>query len=135
MLSQMPTCFKALKGGSSNFGVVVSFTLRTFQLGGVWAGNMIYSAASTADLQLNAFNDFVANPHYDVNAAIQMSISFAPNVGVIFVNQPFYALPKAYPPTLKQFTKIQPVLADTTSLTTLPAFANESAQSSPHGSW
>jgi hypothetical protein len=126
--------FRALKGGSSNFGIVTAFTLRTFKLGGIWGGNMIYSAASTADQQLQAFYDFLADPRYDVNAAVQMSISFAPSVGVIFVNQPFYALPIAYPPALQRFTKIQPVLADQTSLSTLPAFAELSAQSSPYGS-
>jgi len=126
--------FRALKGGSSNFGIVTAFTLRTFKLGGIWGGNMIYSAASTADQQLQAFYDFLADPRYDVNAAVQMSISFAPSVGVIFVNQPFYALPKAYPPALQRFTQIQPVLVDQTSLSTLPAFAELSAQSSPYGS-
>jgi hypothetical protein len=127
--------YRALKGGSSNFGIVVSFTLRTFRLGGVWGGNMIYSAASTADQQLKAFNEFVADPLYDVNAAVQMSISFSSSVGVIFVNQPIYALPQVNPPSLQRFTTIRPVLADQTSMTTLFAFANESAQSSPHGAW
>jgi hypothetical protein len=127
--------YRALKGGSSNFGIVVSFTLRTFRLGGVWGGNMIYSAASTADRQLKAFNEFVGDPLYDVEAAVQMSISFSPIVGVVFVNQLIYALPQVNPSALQRFTTIRPVLADQTSLTTLSAFANESAQSSPHGAW
>ena len=126
--------FKALKGGSSNFGVVTSYTIRTFSLGGIWGGEIFYPAASTVDQQLPAFNDFAGNPNYDINAAVQVSISFAPSVGSIFVDQPFYALPKVNPPALRPFTKIKPQLADQTNLSTLAPFAAMDAASSPDGS-
>ncbi|KAF2675972.1 FAD binding domain protein [Lentithecium fluviatile CBS 122367] len=128
-----PELFRALKGGSNNFGIVVSFTLRTFPLGRVWGGNMVYLAAPTVDQQLKAFSDFTGNTHYDVHATVQMSISFAPSVGIIFVDQPFYALPRINPPALRSFTRIRPRLQDQTSLTTLTAFANASGQLSPLG--
>ena len=125
--------FKALKGGSSNFGIVTSFTIRTFQLGGIWGGNIFYQAEPTLDQQLKAFNEFTANDDYDINAAVQMSISFSPSVGNVFVNQPFYALPQINPPALQPFTKIQPQLGNQTALDTLPTFAVTDAASSPDG--
>jgi hypothetical protein len=126
--------FKALKGGSNNFGIVTSYTLRTFSLGGIWGGNIIYQANSTVNQQIRAFYDFTKNPHYDINAAVQMSISFSPSFGIVFVDQPFYALPVINPPVLHPFTSIQPQLADTTSLNTLAPFAIDAAASSPNGS-
>lgn len=126
--------FRALKGGSSNFGIVTSFTIRTFQLGGIWGGNIYYPAEPTLDQQLKAFSDFAGNNDYDVNAAVQMSISFSPSVGNIFVNQLFYALPEVNPPALHPFTNIQPQLADQTALNTLAPFAIADATLSPDGS-
>lgn len=101
--------FRALKGGSSNFGIVTSITVRTFKLNGIWGGNTFYQAEPTVEeQQLKAFNDFAGNQEYDTNAAVQMSISFSPSLGIVFVNQPFYALPQVNPAALRPFTNIQP---------------------------
>ena len=126
--------FRALKGGSSNFGIVTSFSVRTFQLGGIWGGNMYYQAGATLDQQLQAFNDFAGNDDYDINAAVQMSISFSPSAGIVFVNQPFYSLPQVNPPALYPFTNIQPQLSNETALSTLAPFAIADGSLSPHGS-
>lgn len=40
--SENTDLFWALKGGSSNFGIVTQFTVRTFPSPGIWAG--IYAA-------------------------------------------------------------------------------------------
>jgi FAD/FMN-containing dehydrogenase len=44
--------FFALQGGTNNFGIVTSFTLRTFEIGKVWGGTIQYPAD-----QLNAMID------------------------------------------------------------------------------
>lgn len=126
--------FKALRGGSSNFGVVTSFEIRTFQLGGIWGGNIYYQAEATVDQQLKAFSNFAGDDDYDISAAVQMSISFSPAVGLIFVDQPFYALPQVNPPALRPFTNIQPQLGNELALNTLASFANTSGAASPDGS-
>ncbi|KAL8729135.1 MAG: hypothetical protein Q9181_005108, partial [Wetmoreana brouardii] len=108
--------FKALKGGSSNFGIVTSFVIRTFPLGSIWGGNIYYPAEPTLDQQLKAYNEFAGNDDYDINAAVQMSISFSPKIGKVFVNQPFYARPQINPPALRPFTNIQPQLGNETAL-------------------
>ena len=126
--------FRALKGGSSNFGIVTSFSVRTFQLGGIWGGNIYYQAETTLDQQLKAFNDFAGKNDYDIRAAVQMSISFSPSAGNVFVNQPFYSLPQINPPALYPFTNIQPQLGNETALNTLAPFAIADSALSPHGS-
>ncbi|KAL8897006.1 MAG: hypothetical protein Q9207_007434 [Kuettlingeria erythrocarpa] len=118
--------FRALKGGSSNFGIVRSFTVRTFKLNGIWGGNIFYQAERTVDQQLQAFSDFAGNKEYDTNAAMQMSISFSPSVGM---NQPFYALPQVNPAALHS-----PQLGNQTALNTLAAFAVTNRALSPDGS-
>jgi FAD/FMN-containing dehydrogenase len=42
--TQDPDIFYALQGGTNNFGIVTSFTLRTFPVGKVWGGTILYSA-------------------------------------------------------------------------------------------
>ncbi|KAI4143492.1 MAG: hypothetical protein LQ341_002903, partial [Variospora aurantia] len=125
--------FQGLKGGSSNFGIVTSFTLRTFELKGIWGGNIFYQAEPTVDQQLRAFHEFSGNNEYDVNAAVQMSISFSPGFGIVFVNQPFYALPQVNPAALHPFTNIQPQLGNQTALNNLAAFAIANGALSPDG--
>lgn len=112
---------------------MTSYTLLTFPLSGIWGGNIIYPD-STADQQLKAFHDFAANPDFDVNAAVQMSLSYSPIAGSIFVDQPFYALPQANPAALQPFTKIQPQLLNMASLSTLAPFAIQDGTLSPDGS-
>lgn len=126
--------FKALKGGSSNFGVVTSYVIRPFPLGGIWGGNMNYLAEATVDQQLKAFNDFAGDEKFDTNAAVQMSIAFAPAIGNVFVDQAFYALPQVNPPALQPFTNIQPQASNETALSTLAPFAIADAMASPDGS-
>ena len=132
--SSQSDLFKSLKGGSSNFGIVTSFQMHAFQLGAIWGGNIYYPAEPTVDKQLSAFVNFTGNPSYDINAAVQMSISFSPSVGNVFVNQPFYALPQVNPPALRPFTDIQPQLANQAALSTLPPFAITDGAASPDGS-
>ena len=126
--------FRALKGGSSNFGIVTSFIIRTFPLGRIWGGNIYYQAEPTLNQQLKAFNEFAGNDDYDINAAVQMSISFSPSVGIVFVDQPFYSLPQVNPPALHPFTNIQPQLGNETALNTLAPFAIADGAASPDGS-
>jgi hypothetical protein len=82
---------------SSKLDLVVSYTLRTIPLGRYWAENIIYPVASTYDKQFQAFSDFTGNLKYNEDAALQMSISFGPNFGVIFVDQSFYTARRSIP--------------------------------------
>lgn len=52
-----PDLFKALKGGSSNFGIVTRFDIEAFPQGDLWAGTVLYNQ-STATAQVDAFVAF-----------------------------------------------------------------------------
>ncbi|KAG9081860.1 hypothetical protein FRC06_005362 [Ceratobasidium sp. 370] len=43
--TSFPDLFKALKGGTGNFGVVTQFQLRTYPINNVYAGNLYYAPA------------------------------------------------------------------------------------------
>lgn len=49
-----PDLFKALKGGSNNFGVVTRFDIKSFESGRFWGGEIIYPI-STMPQQISAF--------------------------------------------------------------------------------
>ncbi|KAH8924359.1 putative FAD dependent oxidoreductase [Atractiella rhizophila] len=64
--------FKALKGGGSNFGIVSTYTLQTYEQGNVWGGNLAFSAEQTPAL-LAAVRDFTDN-YPDDKAAIILTV-------------------------------------------------------------
>ncbi|KAF4633494.1 hypothetical protein G7Y89_g4636 [Cudoniella acicularis] len=122
--------YRALKGGSSNFGIVTQYTFQTFSLGLFWGGNIIYPL-STVDAQLQAFSNFISNPNYDENAAVMQSFGFAPAQGSFIVNQPVYSLPVVNPPVLQPFTSIQPQILSSTAISNISSFSTVDENDSP----
>ncbi|KAL8798843.1 MAG: hypothetical protein Q9182_006346 [Xanthomendoza sp. 2 TL-2023] len=55
--STNPGLWRALKGGSNNFGIVTSFVARTFPSTNVWSG-FLYMRGSKADQMVRAFYQF-----------------------------------------------------------------------------
>ncbi|KAI1341362.1 hypothetical protein F5Y15DRAFT_375842 [Xylariaceae sp. FL0016] len=55
-----PDLFKALKGGSSNFGIVTRFDMEAFEAPVLWGGVNIYNKTKT-DQHIEAFVDFCDN--------------------------------------------------------------------------
>ncbi|KAH6906113.1 hypothetical protein BKA70DRAFT_1499246 [Coprinopsis sp. MPI-PUGE-AT-0042] len=53
--------FYALQGGLNNFGIVTSFTLRTFPIGKVWGGTILYPADQLAAM-IDATVEYSAKP-------------------------------------------------------------------------
>ncbi|KAH6904203.1 hypothetical protein BKA70DRAFT_1193475 [Coprinopsis sp. MPI-PUGE-AT-0042] len=59
--TQDPEIFYALQGGTNNFGIVTSFTLRTFPVGKVWGGTILY-AADQLEAMIDATVEYSAKP-------------------------------------------------------------------------
>ncbi|TVY12607.1 Bifunctional solanapyrone synthase [Lachnellula arida] len=57
-VSSNPDLWRALKGGSSNFGIVTSFTARSFPCGMIWSG-FLYMPSFQATKTLAAFHECV----------------------------------------------------------------------------
>ena len=72
--------FKALKGGTSNFGVVTRFDMRTFEQGKFWGG-FIGQDISTRFQQFKYFESFAESKNYDPYSALINSYAFTKVTG------------------------------------------------------
>ena len=113
----------ALKGGSSNFGIVTRFDIRTFPQENFYGG-VVGSGISTISDQLKGFMDLLDN--FDPDAAIIMSISWNQVRGSfsIFSNLE-YTKPVENPPSLRPFIQAQPQFINTMRISSLTDFTVE----------
>lgn len=64
--------WKALKGGSSNFGIVTRFDVQAFEAGNIYGGLVVHPLNTTSQV-ITAFSNFVDNI---VNYQVGSSFSF-----------------------------------------------------------
>ncbi|CAO1597599.1 hypothetical protein XANCAGTX0491_001406 [Xanthoria calcicola] len=128
-----PDLFKALKGGSNNFGVVTRFDMRTFDSGKFWGGFVVYPL-STMPQQVAAFVGLAGAQPYDPYAALIHSYAYTTGSWSIANNYEYTRVPaQPYPPTFKPFTDIKPQLLNTMRVSGLTDFTVELAATSPAG--
>lgn len=113
--------FWALKGGSSNYGIVTSFTLRTFPSTQVWAG--VYSVAEeyipTLFEAIANFSAYNTDPlSHIVPQAVVTSESTSIGAVILFYDSATVSRPDCF----ADFLAI-PTISDTTGFTTLSEFA------------
>jgi hypothetical protein len=120
----------ALKGGSSNFGVVTSFEATAFQQGKFWGG-FIGNPISAKNALFAAFEALTANPNYDPYAALIQSYSFYNGSWTVASNFE-YTKTEAYPPFFDNFTSL-PQTFNTMRISNLTDFTVEIAASSLAG--
>ncbi|KAI4245568.1 MAG: hypothetical protein L6R40_002369 [Gallowayella cf. fulva] len=141
-----PDLFKALKGGSNNFGVVTRFDIKSFESGRFWGGEIIYPI-STMPQQISAFvglgtcehppsfaKDSTSAKPYDQYAALIHNYAFKAGEWFILNNYEYTKiLAQPYPPVFKPFTDIQPQTLNTMRVSNLTDFIIELATGSPPG--
>ena len=111
--AQQPDLFKALKGGSNNFGIVTRFDLRTYPQGQLWGGFIAYPS-STVPQQLSAFAGFMQSAESDPYAEIICAIGYVGAYQRVIVSLGLhYTKPVVNPPIFQPFTAIQPQLKNT----------------------
>ncbi|KAJ4342661.1 hypothetical protein N0V87_000870 [Didymella glomerata] len=117
--------FTALKGGSSNFGIVTRYDMETFEQEDLWGGIMTWPA-STVDQHFRALVNFGLNPDRDLNAALIVfqgySTASPTNVVRAAVD---YTKPVARPDAYKEFLAINGTLSDSTRIQPMSAIAAE----------
>ncbi|KAL8996344.1 MAG: hypothetical protein Q9169_004110 [Polycauliona sp. 2 TL-2023] len=131
--SSTPDLFKAMKGGSNNFGVVTRFDMRSFESGKFWGGFVVYPL-STMPQQVAAFVGLAGAQPYDPYAALIHSYGFTAGSWSVANNYEYTKVPaEPYPPTFKPFTDIQPQLLNTMRVSSLTDFTVEIAATSAPG--
>ena len=122
---QHPDLFRALKGGSNNFGIVTRFDLRTYPQGQLWGGFLAYPG-STVPQQLSAFNQFMQSAKSDPYAEIICAIGYLGAYQSVVVSLGLhYTKPVVNPPIYQPFTSIQPQLKSTLRIGDNLDFVNE----------
>ena len=117
--------FKALKGGSNNFGIVTRFDLQTYSQGNFLGGFLFYPG-STVKQQLLAFENFMAPQNFDPYAEVVLAVGYEGATGSYLVSRGiFYTKPVLNPPVLQDFTSIQPQLGNTLRISNISDFVIE----------
>ncbi|KAE8370878.1 FAD-binding domain-containing protein [Aspergillus caelatus] len=118
-----PDLFMALKGGSNNFGIVTSFTMKTYPLGKFWGGFIAYESTA-ATQQVDAFSRFMGVEPYDPHAAMIQTYGFTAGVSIIS-NGLAYTKPVTYPAVFTDFVDNTTTISNDLRIDTMASFANE----------
>ncbi|KAL4969010.1 FAD-binding oxidoreductase [Aspergillus stella-maris] len=123
-----PRLFRALKGGSGNFGIVTRFDILTFPLPkhSLWGGIVTYDHASTVESQVNALVKFTDNVHTDPAASLIPLYTYNSKLGrSVIVNSFVYTTPGvSFPEAFGDFYKMDN-FSDTTRWTGLDGLVGE----------
>ncbi|MCJ1413431.1 hypothetical protein MMC19_007536 [Ptychographa xylographoides] len=126
--------YRALKGGTNNFGIVTRFDLQTFSQGKLWGG-MIYNPIESAALQFQYLEDFTtaSGNGVDDHASIINAYIFTAAGPSLVANQFTYTKPEPFPSILCNFTDLQPQMSNTLRTTNLTNLTIELGQGTPNG--
>ncbi len=120
-----PDLYGVLKGGSNNFGIVVRFDIRIFQQGDLWGGLVTYPNSTTPE-QVTALAAFTDNMVNDPKGSVVSTWTYnGASAQTKVVNSYAYTQATANPAVFQNFTSIEPVLADTTRISSLQGLAEE----------
>ncbi|KUL91069.1 hypothetical protein ZTR_01016 [Talaromyces verruculosus] len=103
--------FWALKGGANNFGIVTTFTVRTYPIGDVWGGIKVYDLEYLPEV-LAALNTYQSVENKDPYANLMVQAATT-NTSIGVLLNLVYLKPMANPAAFDPFYGI-PTLEDTT---------------------
>lgn len=126
-----PDLLVALRGGSSNFGIVTRVDLDTFEQGLLWGGQ-VFSSIDTADDQLKALNNINSADAYDEYASLITSFTYVGGQGAVASNSIIYTKPEENPPVYQDLVKI-PSVSSTMRIANLTDISIEQGSFSADG--
>jgi len=124
--------FRALKGGSNNFGVVTRYDLRSFPQGKFWGGSIVYDDSASPAL-LKAFVNLNKDQGYDEYAALLQSHAYVSGGSFVAVTSVEYTKAVENPVTMQPFTMAQPQFSNTMRISNQSDFTDEFAALNPNG--
>ncbi|KAJ9626251.1 hypothetical protein H2203_003883 [Taxawa tesnikishii (nom. ined.)] len=108
-----PELWRALKGGSNNFGIVTAFEVHCFEQGPLWMGNYYYKYEKGSAL-LAAFHELAtAGDCYDEYASVILSAAFKADIGSLCVGAVRHTGGDATAVSLKKFRETESTYSDT----------------------
>ncbi|KAL4879230.1 hypothetical protein BJY04DRAFT_220348 [Aspergillus karnatakaensis] len=119
--------FKALKGGSNNFGIVTKYDIKTIDNANLWGGLVVFEN-STTDAQIDALVKFTDNIENDPYASWIGLWQYNSTTQQMLITSPLdYTKPEAYPAAFDDFYAI-PNISDSTRHATLYELTSELLQ-------
>ncbi|KAK1634115.1 FAD binding domain-containing protein [Colletotrichum phormii] len=131
--TQFPDLYWALRGGGNNFGLVVSFNLRTISLPGgkMWGGSRTYLEDSFPALS-GAYANFIANAEKDPKAGLWHVYAYY-NGTKLSLPTLYYAEPDGGEADIFSEWNAIPAISDTTQNRIIADWAAKGAEDSPPG--
>lgn len=118
--------FRSLKGGGNNFGIVTRFDLATFPQGQISVSSIVNSISERGAV-FKTFTDITHAPKFDPAVSLVTSMLYnSTSKQWLLSNSAVYTQPELNPSTFKELKSI-PSLSNSTKLTNLSTYANESA--------
>jgi len=123
--SSHPDLWLALKGGSSNFGIVTRFDIAAYEIAEIWAGVIAFPySTETIRAQASGFHDFMAPENFDPAAAMDLILYYAGgNLSV--ENALYYTEPIANPKIFHPFTSMAGAVENTVAFKSVSAMTTE----------
>ncbi|WYZ41154.1 hypothetical protein EsH8_V_000049 [Colletotrichum jinshuiense] len=131
--TQYTDLYRALRGGGNNFGLVVSFNLRTIPLAGseMWGGSR-YHTEDTFPAVASAFTNIIANAPEDPKAGVYIVWSYTSGTKIA-IPALYYSEPDAGNATIfSEFNAIANIM-DSTQNRVLAEWGKETMNDSPPG--
>ena len=122
--------FRALRGGSNNFGIVTRFDFATFPQGDVWGGTLALPASAFPQLA-QGYYEYASRPT-DKAAHAYVAAGWGPN-GSVSSSTVVHTGGQANASALEPITRIQPQLQNTLRTDTLVGITDEIAAYNPNG--
>lgn len=121
-----PTLFRALKGGSSNFGIVTVITSRLFSQTPFWGGTLA-QPITNKEAVFSFFSNFTVSATYDPYGALISDIGWIAGVPTIVHNIAYTNGDVAWPPPAFAELDAMPKVATTVRKDKLSSFSSELA--------